>query len=86
MDNLTQIAKNYITPRKKTLAEECSDYIKKHPTTVAKGIAGSVAVWYIVPVAFGILGWLPYAGVSYYVYQNTSVAKNWYQWGRNWVI
>nr|QBK87721.1 MAG: hypothetical protein LCMAC202_00570 [Marseillevirus LCMAC202] len=87
MDNLIQKTKYYITPRKKTIPEQCTQYIKENPTTVAKGVVGGVAAWYVIPIAFGMIGWLPYIGATYYVYHNTSVddSYSWYQWGKSWV-
>ncbi len=87
MDDLIQAAQ-YFRPQEKSITEQCTGFIKENPTTVAKGLTVGVAAWYVVPIVFGMIGWLPYIGASYYVYQNTRASQSsysWYQRAKSWV-
>jgi hypothetical protein len=88
MDNLVKAAKDCMyPPEEKTFTEQCGDYIKGNPGTVAKGTAVGVVAWFTVPVIIASVAWLPYLGAGYYIYNNTRVAQqtySWYEWGKSW--
>ena len=89
MQSLVKAGMNYIYPQDKTLSERCGDYVKKNPGTVAKGAAASVVAWYTVPIVIAGVGWLPYIGAVYYIYNNTRIVQDtysWYKWGMSWFV
>ena len=95
MDHIIQTAKEYILLEKQQgVAEKCTNYIKEHPDKVAKGAIVGLVAYYTIPVALGVISWLPYVGVGVYLYRKgykvssdlstVQKATVWYQWGKSW--
>jgi hypothetical protein len=70
MAQMIKTMQEYVSPPPKTLTEKCVEYVKENPTATAKGVATGVVGWYIIPIAVGIVGWLPCIGAGYYLWRS----------------
>ena len=88
MEEIHKTIKNYITPPpEKTVIETCTDYVKSHPKTVVAGAAVGIIGWCTIPIICSIVGWVPYIGAGYYIYNTSQTAqktKSWYDWSKKW--